>query len=205
MKRDRGGRDDAPSMNEVCEWQVQTIRNANMFAAAHHALHQRLQQAQDTITELERTICTKNGLLNTLDSIINDKDRIINTKDREVGTKDLRIEQLQAQSARDLFAGPQTCPVCGELKKLSLLLPCLHSCCHICLTSWRASVLGHELKCMVCRKKVLFTHDFDSGNTTSWTHSGPQRMDPDPSPQDATDSPDTLWVPDGSEMHEDLY
>lgn len=178
---------------DVRSWQAQSINNINFLADVHHSLQARLEAAEEKIEDQDCAEAKLEAELNKKERTINKKETEIIALEAKLNDKDREINDLRSKSARDLFSGVQQCPLCNENRKLTLLLPCLHTCCHTCAVAWNANSPGNEFKCFVCREKVLFTHDFETGRVTNWKAQEPE------SPLHG------LWVPDGSELDEDLY
>lgn len=59
------------------------------------------------------------------------------------------------------------CHVCNESRRMTLMLPCFHTCCSSCVNQWATT--QEELKCPYCRAPVQFTHSTKDGLTIRWT------------------------------------
>ena len=70
-------------------------------------------------------------------------------------------------TVRDVLVQHKECCVCNELRRVTVMLPCLHTCCSSCVNKW--SLTGPELTCPVCRAAVQFTHNTKDGMTVQWT------------------------------------
>ena len=155
MKRRRPQLADFPC-TDVRAWQAQSINNINYIANVHHSLQCRLEAAEEKIEDQDCVEASLEDKINAKERIINDKESEIIALEAKLNERDREINDLRSKSARELFSGVQQCALCNENKKLTLLLPCLHTCCHSCAVAWNANIRGNEFKCFVCPRKGAF-------------------------------------------------